>query len=322
VIRAARQILAITPLQPKGFNISLSCGHFFISAQKAAHLRHTWAYCAVCPRQWSRHWDKCSRCGSRTGKYEGRGLCSKCYWLVQTPPGDYIDYSKNRRFHVNDYVLDDWTEASAYFVGVMYGDGCLPETKGKKLNRLEIHLKVQDRTWLEAIARLLAYEGRLREWEIHDNYRLRRVVSLVVSSRRLRGRLLAIGFRVKSTASIPDSVFLHFARGFFDADGSIYRKKSTRKAVRGKTLAAQYEASFTGQHNLLQEVAQRLHSLIGTRYPKQLYEKSNSPGTFSLRFHKAEVHLLYRAFYSQSTICLERKVERFRNLLKENEQHV
>lgn len=313
MVHSAQTVVSIVSIRPKGFTVTLACGHSFWSSQKALYERRKWCYCPTCPGQWSRHWAECIHCGTHAAKYQGEGFCSKCYWLVRTPPGDFTDYSKNRQFHVNDHFLDDWAEGSAYFVGVMYGDGCLPNLKGRATHRLEINIKASDRRWLEDIAALLHFQGPIREWTIRDQYMPRDVISLGFASKRLRSRLVAIGFREKTTACIPDKIFRHFARGLFDADGSIYKVNSS---------PGRWETSFTGQYELLQEVAYRLHLLVGTKYPKSLYEKSNSPGTFSLRFATAETVMLHAAFYDGSTVYLARKKQRFEQLLKWRSQHV
>jgi hypothetical protein len=126
------------------------------------------------------------------------------------------------------------TEAKAYFLGLMYADGCVNIAKfGQK--RMSINLHHQDKHILETFKQKLGlkyelqfnqHSKRKNKFNIQDQYVLR------VNSDKLCNDLINLGcvprksliLNFPTFEQVPENFMRHFIRGLFDGDGGIYSK--------------------------------------------------------------------------------------------------
>lgn len=112
-------------------------------------------------------------------------------------------------------VID--TEQKAYFLGLLYADGCVQATGGSWRLRLGLHIKDQDS--VAGLKEALAYDGPLHMTKTR--------ASLAVSSKRLGDTLIGHGciprksLTLEYPSTVPENLSWHFIRGYFDGDGCL-----------------------------------------------------------------------------------------------------
>lgn len=301
------RVVEVTRASPRGFTIHLSCGHSYWREKKAWVLPNT--YCPSCPLQWSREHRACVVCGLGKRRHIHDGICERCYITAKYPPGDWSDSSPNRINSVDDHVLDCWTEQAAYFLGVMRSDGHLKlrQKHGDKYypaREMVIGVKAGDIAWLQDLARLVSYNGPIYEYEGQSGDGIyHKAAGLHFSSKRVARRLVEMGYFDKDAAQVPNSVFPHFVRGFFDGDGSVFKSRRDNHVY--------LQTSFAAASDILESIRDRLGALIGTSTAMRLVPKTNSLACFSLQYGAGDTKKLYVAMYEGATICLQRKRARF-----------
>lgn len=125
--------------------------------------------------------------------------------------------SRKEGYIVNDNYLDDIdTENNAYFLGWMLSDGCVTG------NRIKLKLKLDDEY---IITEMFS--------KFSDGYKInsdKNSKHMEVSSDRLAQNLKKLGCVENKTKigfglpDIPDELFKHFVRAYFEGDGSIWFK--------------------------------------------------------------------------------------------------
>lgn len=139
----------------------------------------------------------------------------------------------SRKYTADDTYFDTINNATkAYFLGLMYADGC----NYHKTSTIQIQLQRRDCAVLEALNKdiknqrpIVYFTRKTKKGETHEYGMLR------INSKPLSERLVALGcFHRKSetlaappVGSIPAEFKKSFILGFFDGDGSIayYKKK-------------------------------------------------------------------------------------------------
>lgn len=114
------------------------------------------------------------------------------------------------------------TEAKAYILGFLYADGNNYIGKTNHSNEISISLKETDFLILEKIKNLLSPATQLK---YKNSYCL-----LKINSKHISNQLTNLGcvpnksLILKYPNFISDELTHHFIRGYFDGDGSIYKK--------------------------------------------------------------------------------------------------
>jgi hypothetical protein len=137
--------------------------------------------------------------------------------------GIIIDQSLiKRKFSVNDNYFDKIdTEDKAYWLGFLYGDGCIGKT------RVGLGLKESDLSHIEKFANALDYNGTITLVEKIMRNKSFYSHRVSISSRRLAQKLREFGCYSRKTFILrPPKLNInlerHFWRGLVDADGSLY----------------------------------------------------------------------------------------------------
>ena len=195
------------------------------------------------------------------------------------------------------------TEWKAYFLGLMYSDGCVSSR-----NKVSILLKEEDGYLLENIAKWLDKRTRLLE-------RLgRKYLVLSFRDRILHKQLIHNGcLPRKSRENKDDLVFPvineenigHFIRGFFDGDGSVY--------VPSKRANLLYVELVSTSYSFIQDLKDKL---LEFGVESHLYRKDdpreNRSFIYRLFVTKQDmVKSFHSLIYKNSSIHLERKRLRF-----------
>lgn len=174
-----------------------------------------------------------------------------------------------------DYFKTINTKDKAYFLGLIYSDGSV----NKQLTEMKISLQEKDKYILELFSRYIDTNKPLRlikKKKLHHSNMYNFVIEVKVIVEDLY--LLGVHPRksweldIPGFDTIPEKLYHHFVRGFFDGDGSVSTSKETRKGR--NVIYTKPLFSFTGT----QEACTSLRKLVN--------EKIDSKATSLTRRYK------------------------------------
>lgn len=219
------------------------------------------------------------------------------------------------------------TEEKAYYLGLIYADGCLiaPSNYGGKNRtyRLSIMLQQEDGYILENLAEHL--EAKISIKHTPSQVRKKEKPNTVVnkSGEQLGLDLISQGVNPNKTMTglrfpkIPQYLERHFIRGFFDGDGSIvvdfpkssYVSKKTglskRKKIRGRIYFISTSKDF------LLSIFKKLPIC---KYTQRSVTKKLETHTFGIE-RQVEVIRTFYYLYNDASIFLKRKKDKFDTLI-------
>jgi DNA-binding transcriptional regulator WhiA len=201
------------------------------------------------------------------------------------------EYSKVNKAKVNSSVFNKIdTEEKAYWLGFIFADGYV-----SKSNNFELSLGLKDLEHLTRFKEFLQFEGKIYIDQKVGRCRLQFQDAQIVNSLKKIGcvnkKSLVLMF-----PKINECFYSHFIRGYFDGDGSINKPE---KSISVSIVGTQQFLEFI--HNLLNIPNYKIkHRQI--KHSKEVHISEFS-GNDARNFGKF--------IYNNSTICLERKKERF-----------
>jgi intein-encoded DNA endonuclease-like protein len=215
-------------------------------------------------------------------------------------PNDY------RKFKLNeDYFSSIDSEYKAYFLGLIYSDGCISKTT------LRISLQEEDGYILNKFVEQIGsdfnpYFVKKRK-ETHKNQKL-----MVISNVKIVNDLKKLGVNVKkslilgfpSNKQIPTKYLNHFIRGMFDGDGSVYKYE---RNINGKDYT-ECGISITSSNHFISELKKKIQ--YGNVH--QINDGKNSALFIK---NKNEIAKFINYIYKDSNIFLKRKHERAHEIL-------
>ena len=184
------------------------------------------------------------------------------------------------------------TEEKAYFLGLLYADGCNATNR----NTVILSLKEDDKEILEKLNSLLQPKKPLGHTKSGQT-------TLLISNKHISQRLTELGCHRAKTYSlmfpseeqVPKYLVRHFVRGYFDGDGWVGEK------------AISIVSTLNFCNSLAEILNQELNvnSYIRTRHP----ERKNNIRMLELSKKAARKFLIW--IYKDSNIHLQRKHDRY-----------
>ena len=223
--------------------------------------------------------------------------------------GRQLHHTKIRKYELNEQFFDVInTEEHAYFLGILYADGCNSLDKG------EITLRLQEND-LEILKRLNIVIGHSKpigfipkKSEKHKNLR-----RLTINSKKMSNRLNDLGmmqnktFKLEYPKWMPENLHNHFIRGYFDGDGCVTFNKINK----------QLSISFTGTENMMigiQDILIRRLSFSKTKLSIRHPERNHNIRSLSY-FGNGNSIKFYDFIYDDATIFMRRKKNKFNEYL-------
>ena len=214
--------------------------------------------------------------------------------------------SGSRDYEIDSSVFDIIdSEAKAYWLGFLLADGCIGVLKGK-LRTLRVSLQARDINQLIGLAKFLGYQG-----ELFDDFRgthHRKLLTFCdtkfVDTLIKKGWLnYKRGLSFEILNSIPDDLFVHFVRGYFDGDGCFsYTRKRSINGIRRRNRYANISCKHKGA---LDEILRRITALGG---PHSRVRKRSK--THDIRWNHSRSKIFADWIYANCTIFLPRKRNR------------
>jgi|GEM_PF-5162928 len=213
-------------------------------------------------------------------------------------------------------VLD--TEDKVYFLGMMSADGCNLSNR----NECSINLNYKDVDVIEKMSNMLFGKMVARYYEISNNYSVgigagntAKYYDLRFSSARLTERLAELGCVPQKTKHlkfpkeglIPEELFHHYLRGFWDGDGHI-------------GTYANGEAKLTSTKHFCEGLKQKLDKLLGINCQVTHDSRHNANWRYLRIAGRKQTKKFLEWMYKDATVYMERKYQKYLEVMKLSEE--
>lgn len=213
---------------------------------------------------------------------------------------EVINYQNIARLNENAFDSMD-NEEQFYWLGFMYADGCISSTG----NRIEVHLALKDIEHLEKFRKFLNHTTSIRTG---TDKRGIQFCHLSVRNKHMWNTLNTLGCIPRKTLILEfpnKSIFKQnlffvkaFIRGYVDGDGCLTIYKDSRCNTLRTTL------KLKGQEKFLKVVNQFFCN-------KGYIRKCGDENVYDLEFSPRVSRSVARLLYSDATIYLERKYNKY-----------
>lgn len=187
------------------------------------------------------------------------------------------------------------TEEQAYWLGFLYADGY-----NKENGSVQLALKADDVDHLNKFKEFLEYTGVLYKHKTNGSY------SLQVHSKQMSADLLRHGVMRRKTfiCKFPDlkkELVPHFIRGYFDGDGYVSKNR--------------YSLEIISNEFIINSIIDVLKKEIDIK-PSRIQNKNKATNIYTITYsNKKNILAFYNYIYHDASVCLERKRDRFINLV-------
>lgn len=219
---------------------------------------------------------------------------------TQKTSNNYRKYNLNENYFE---VIDN--EFKAYFLGLIYSDGCISRTS------LRLSLQEEDGYILDKFLKVIESESKLYDVipkkESHKNQKL-----VSISNIKLVNDLFKLGVTKKKSLTIkfpndeqvPEEFLNHFIRGIFDGDGSVFKYE---RLINGKKYI-ESGVSIISSNNFIKGLSNTLN--FGNTYIT-----NNGKNSYLSFKKKIDLIKIFNYLYKDSTIHLTRKYSKFLEIL-------
>ena len=213
-----------------------------------------------------------------------------------------IEVLPDGKKHINsDFFNDVDNEEKAYWLGFLYADGYIDESK----NVIELALNERDINHIKKFKNSLESDHKISYRKIRINESEHKSVRITFKDKKICDSLIRLGcIQNKSLKleSLPQlcslEMYRAFIRGYFDGDGSIYRNKS------------HMSVSFTsGSLMFLKSIQAFLIDILKIKSWIKKDVRTNAYDLTILSTHEGYLFLKY--IYDNSVYYLDRKYEQY-----------
>lgn len=223
-----------------------------------------------------------------------------------------------RSYKRNEFYFDRIdTEEKAYFLGLLYADGC-----NNKNNTVELALQEIDKYMVERFAKALDYSGPIYKRELNKKKKeWQNSFRVSINSKLLSNSLINLGmFHKKSMIlkfptfdQVPEYLMRHFIRGYIDGDGCICISTKNYKYKNKITQYLVCSLSLVGTEQFCSSVANFIFNKINIKFPKA----SKHANIFEIRISdRSNIKVILDWLYKDATIYLGRKYKKYQDILK------
>jgi len=211
-------------------------------------------------------------------------------------------YSRKYQYNEN-YFENINTEEKAYWLGFIAADGCI-SFKPKKHYRLAIILSQKDQKHLEKFKQHINSNQPI----LSKRRNQFKQCNLTINGQKITSDLISHGvipnktkyFRFPKT--IPNNLYNHFIRGYFDGDGSFHINRENQVSI-----------NICGSHNFIKELMNIFSSLPKINKTKIFFDKNFAVLKFG---GNKKVSIIYHYLYQNATIFLGRKKDKVAKILE------
>ncbi len=244
-----------------------------------------------------------------------RGLI---YRILRIHNIDPKDPNRQRKYKiVNESYFDKIdTEDKAYFLGLLWSDGC--NMRRKHAHQIIISLQEDDKHIVEELSTKIYGNADIVTKVIKsckDGCKRKPQYTLRIPSKHISDSLLAIGmtprksFTAKWPKALSEDLNQHFIRGVYDGDGGISFNNNSKN----------YTIGIIGSPVFIKKLHQIIKSKFNCDFHLEKKDNYSSP-LFSIKIHgNKKCQMLLDWLYEKSTVQLKRKHGRYIDLCNLNE---
>ena len=223
---------------------------------------------------------------------------------------DFSKYLKSKNIIIKNYNNETTTnqnifekidtEEKAYWLGFLYADGAITKrNKNDTSYRLELCLKESDYNHIYKFKKFTGTSNKIsyKKSKLGNSYRIsiggKKLTEDLINKGCVPNKSLILKFPTSDI--VPDNLIFHFMRGYFDGDGWIgFDSKKTF-----------HRTNIIGTKNFIIGYCNKLniHNI-----ENRLRKKGN---VYQFEFRKQESNKMLDLFYSNCTIYLDRKYDRY-----------
>ncbi len=232
-----------------------------------------------------------------------------------------------RTYNINENFFDVIdNEEKAYVLWFIYADGN-NKTQG---TGLMFTISKKDISILEKIKSVLCSNAKITIMKSSGYSTNTDIAHIDFNSIKIYQDLIKLGAPPNKTYKIVFPTFIdqelirHFIRGYFDGDGCIWNgkrkvmnvKDSNRKGGRRNRIVHNVKFTITSNVNFLNGLQQHLIDNICLSKTKFHYRKKNNPLIATMEYSgRRNIKKFYDYIYKDSTIYLDRKFNKFKEIL-------
>ena len=218
------------------------------------------------------------------------------------------------------------SEISAYLYGFILGDGCITIREKRNEYCLSIRQTIEDRYIIDLFKEKMNNELNIKEEtnkiytceKTGKIYKCQNQLSINFYSKELINDLIKHGLCQNKTSQelripeIDNSLFKHFLRGYFDADGTCdtYLTVGHTKGLRDRAKPTFHISSH--KQNILKEISSKLEELYDIKIP--VYKTKDRDNVLKSGSY-SEIRKLFNFLYTDSNFYIPRKYKKFKNVM-------
>jgi intein/homing endonuclease len=220
-----------------------------------------------------------------------------------------LDLFKSTRTNYTnlDFFNEINTEEKAYWLGFIYADGCIHKRS------LIISLSRRDEVHLQKLANIFNKHLYFNSIGTFGGVRLEIIDESIVSNLKKCGILNMKTYDPYPTIlnHIPENLVRHFIRGYFDGDGCISRGHIEQRRIQFNLL---------GVEKFLEDIKCIIQKHIPTITNRRITYRDEVLS--SLNYSSiSDIKEIYKWLYNNVTVWLERKKDKFEEIIKIIEYH-
>jgi hypothetical protein len=228
--------------------------------------------------------------------------------------------SRKYKFKEESYFDSIDSDEKAYFLGLLWADGCnyRNDAKHKNAYHIVIQLKEEDGYMVKELANKIYGSSEITTYEEKvgkgNNLAKQNQIRLRIPSKHISDTLLSYGMKPRKslTAGMPENIIWTeetikgFLRGMLDGDGSIYFNSSSNS----------YGVSYIGSMKQMEEMNDIIEKITGVKFHFETINKYSEPMA-CLKIHGNKKSLEFCDWlYKDRSYCLYRKLNKYEEMKK------
>lgn len=215
------------------------------------------------------------------------------------------DVFKNQKYHdINTLFFKQINnESNAYFLGLLYADGCV-HTKNNAYT-VSLKLKSNDQIIIEKLRDIMSPSSPIKiSYGKYSYFRInqKEICEQLISHGCVPNKSLILQF----PTTIPNKLIKHFLRGYSDGDGTIYKNKFKNK----KTINTIWK--FISTNQFCQQAAKIINEQLNVNCSISLSSPKTNKVTTTLSVGgNLQVKKVLDWLYQDATIYLPRKHDKY-----------
>lgn len=228
------------------------------------------------------------------------------------------NYTHSTKYEIdNTYFEKIDNQNKAYFLGLLYADGC----NYTKKSEVKLSLVESDKDILLDFSKELKTNKPLRYTKLdHKSSNFNNHYIVCIENKKISKDLVDLGcvnkkslvLKFPTLEQVPENLIPHFIRGYFDGDGCITYSYNKIYKKRSPVI------SFVSTKEFLDTLQIIFNKELGFSFTKFQKRRKNIINNYSIMYGgKKQMLKFYNWLYNDSNYFLKRKFKKFTELLNE-----